>query len=184
MNAFASIQQISRCRRVSSRRLLLLSCALVMVIGCGKPRAKPVTEHQRKEAEHLVAEASFAMNLRDWARAEGLLAKAVKVTPDVGAYWVNLGSTRVRLGNKSGAKDAYQSAIRSYELEANAKPQDADPWLKQVPVLALLGRVDDARALLTKTAKKFPDNRAVRVFVEGKHLDKMMADPSFKQGAL
>ena len=153
--------------------------------GCGAKK-KQITELQRKEADHLVAEANFAMNMRDWARAEGVLAKATSLVPDNGVYWTSLGSMRVRLGNKSGAKQAYLGALKAYEAEAAADKTKADvePWLKQVYVLALLGRVDEGRALLGKIAGRFPGNRHVRAFIEGKQFDKMIADPLFKQAAL
>lgn len=165
--------------------LFALVFASIAVVGC-KPKPKPITELQRKEADHLVAEASFAMNLRDWARAEGLLAKATQLTPDAGVYWLSLGSMRVRLGNKAGAKQAYESALKVFQAEAasDAGKKDPDAWLKQMQVLALLGRTEEARAMLEQTAKRFPDNRNVRAFVDGKQFDRMLADPVFKQGAL
>lgn len=164
---------------------IVVICALALG-GCGKPKPKPVSELKRKEAEHLVAEASFAMNLRDWARAEGLLAKAVQSDPNTGVYWLSLGSMRMRLGNKAAAKEAYEGALKAYQFEADATAAkgDPEPWLKQMQVLALLGRTDEARTMLDRTAKKFPDNRNVRAFVDGKHFDRMIADPMFKQGAL
>lgn len=153
--------------------------------GCGAKK-KEITELQRKEADHLVAEADFAMNMRDWARAEGVLAKATSLVPDNGVYWTSLGAMRVRLGNKAGAKDAYLSALKAYEEEAAADKTKADvePWLKQVYVLALLGRVGDGRSLLEKINRQFPGNRNVRAFIEGKQFDAMLADPLFKQAAL
>ncbi len=66
-------------------------------------------------------------------------------------------------------------------LAAKADAKDPKPWLQQIYVLALLGRTEDARAVLAKTQKKFPDDRAVRVFSEGKQIDKMTADPRFKE---
>jgi tetratricopeptide (TPR) repeat protein len=164
---------------------VVIACGLVMgAAGCG--RKKAITEHQRKEADHLVAEANFAMNLRDWARAEGLLAKATSLVPDNGVLWTSLGSMRVRLGQKSGAKEAYLKALQAYEAEAAADETKADvePWLKQVYVLALLGRANDGRALLDKIGRKFPGNRNVRAFIEGRQFDAMLADPIFKQAAL
>ena len=153
--------------------------------GCGAKKNEN-TEHQRKESNHLVAEASFAMNLRDWARAEGLLARATALAPDNAANWTSLGSMRVRLGNKSGAKQAYLGALQAYEREAAADKTKAnvEPWLKQVYVLALLGRVNDGRALLEKIARQFPGNSKVRAFIDGKQLDRLLADPLFKQSAL
>jgi tetratricopeptide (TPR) repeat protein len=165
--------------------LLFAGVALALVGGC-KPKPKPVTELQRKEAEHLAAEAGFALTIRDWPRADSLLSKAVQIVPDNGMYWLSLGSTRVRAGNKAGAKEAYQGALKAFEREANtdAGRKDPDPWLKQMQVLALMGRVEDARKVLEKTAKQFPENRSVRAFIDSKQFDKMIADPAFKQGAL
>ena len=136
--------------------IVLGLAALLAGAGC-KPKPKPITDLQRKEADHLVAEAGFAMNLRDWARAEGLLAKAVQFTPDTGVYWISLGSMRMRLGNKPGAKIAYEGALKAYADAAKVDTRkEVEPWLKQVQVLALLGRIDDARAMLEKTDKRFP----------------------------
>jgi tetratricopeptide (TPR) repeat protein len=150
--------------------------SLAVVVLCGTPGCSPtskeITSLQRKEAAALDSEAQFALQLKDLARAEGL----------------DLGSIRVRLGKKDAARTAYQGALQAYEgAAANAKAGEAPdpgPWLQQVYVLALLGRVDDARSVLAKAQKKFPESRAVRSFVEGKQIDKMIADPSFKLIAL
>ena len=166
--------------------------ALAVLVLCGtagcSPKSKEITSLQRKEAATLVSEAQFALQLKDLARAEGLMVKAADLCPDTGKYWVDLGSIRVRLGKKDAARTAYQGALKAYEGEAaNAKAgaaPDPGPWLQQVYVLALLGRVDDARSVLAKAQKKFPESRAVRSFVEGKQIDKMVADPAFKLIAL
>lgn len=153
-------------------------------VGCGKAGRKEVTDLQRKEAAHLASEAQFALALRDFARAEGLLAKAVETAPDASALWVTLGSTRVRQGKRDAARAAYQGALKAYEWEAEKNPADPEPWLKQVYVLALLGRVNDGRALLERAVKKFPGHRNVQHFIEGKQLDRILADPAFKEAAL
>ncbi|MES2697434.1 MAG: tetratricopeptide repeat protein [Verrucomicrobiota bacterium] len=163
----------------------LALAALLASTGCG-PKKKEVTELQRKEAAHHASEAQFAVTVRDYTRAEASLLKAVGATPDDGELWVKLGATRVRLGNRDGAGEAYRSALKAYEADA-AEPKaksDPDPLLRQVYVLALLGRVDDARALVEKTAKKFPDNRNVKRFVEEKELDRIVTAPAFKEMAL
>ena len=157
-----------------------LVCGLT---GCGAKKSK-ITDLQRKEAAHLASEADFAINLRDWPRAEGLLTKAVKVCPDTGNYWLSLGTARIRAGNKSGAKEAYQGALKAFADEAGADKNDPEPWLRQAYVLALLGKTEDGRALLEKAAKKFPSDRSVRSFVENKQFDKLIAQPDFKQNAL
>lgn len=169
---------------------VFFALAVLVVLGAAgcRPPPKEITSLQRKEAATLVSEAEFALQLKDLARAEGLLAKAADLCPDTGKYWVDLGSVRVRLGKKDGARTAYQGALQAYEAEV-AKPKaglapESGPWLQQVYVLALLGRVDAARSVLATAQKKFPDSRAVRSFVEGKQIDQMIADPAFKLIAL
>jgi Flp pilus assembly protein TadD len=166
------------------RPLFVIAAALALAATACKPKAKEITSLQRKEAAMLVSEAEFAARqLRDYARAEGLLTKATALCPDNAKYWVDLGALRVRLGNKDAARAAYKSALSAYEglaIDGN----DPQPLLQQVYVLALLGQADNARAVLAKAQKKFPDNRAVRGFTEGGQFDKMLADPRFKEIAL
>src|ERR1700709_2734750 len=82
--------------------LFLLGAGLTA--GCGR---KEITSTQRKEAANLASEAQFALTLRDYARAEPLMAKATEVCGDSSQYWQTLGMVRRKLGNRSGAKDAY-----------------------------------------------------------------------------
>jgi Flp pilus assembly protein TadD len=163
--------------------LLAAAALLALTTGCGAKK-KEITELERKEASLLVSEAQFAMSLRNWAEAETALAKAVEKTPDNPTLWVSLGAMRVRLGKRSEAKSAYESALKTFEAEAKEDKTDPEPWLQQVYVLALLGRTDAGRAMLDKTAKQFPDHRNVKMFVEGKQFDQMLADPKFKEAAL
>lgn len=165
-------------------RLSIIVAAVVLGFGSGCGRDKKITDLQRKEAAHLASEAEFAVTLRDFARAESVLTKVVELCPDTGAYWVSLGSARMRLGNRSRAKASYESALSAYEAEAKREKTDIEPWLAQVSVLALLGRADDARALLDKMAKRFPENRTVRAFIDQKQLDQMLRDPKFKEISL
>lgn len=162
---------------------LLALAALAFGAGC-KPRGKKITDLQRKEALHLDSEAQFAVTMRQWDRAEGLYLKATQLCPDTGSYWMSLGAMELRLSKRDAAKQAYQSALKAFEYEYSLDKTDVQPWLKQVEVLALLGRVDDARAMLEKIAKQYPNERAIRTYIENKGFDRMLADPTFKQNAL
>ncbi len=166
------------------RRLSVWLTAGILVFGASACGRREISEHQRKQAEHLASEADFAMTLRDWARAESVLAQVVELAPDNGAYWISLGSMRMRLGNRDGARAAYRDALKAFEAESKEAEAGADPWMQQVYVLALLGRHDDARAMLEKTARRFPESRTVRGFIEGKRLEAMLQDPKFKELAL
>ena len=164
------------------RSLFFALAALSLAGSACKPKVREITSLQRKEAATLVSEADFAKQLRDLPRAEALYVKATTLCPDDAKYWVDLGSLRVRMGNKDAARTAYKSALAAYEaIKVEADPQ---PLLQQVYVLSLLGRQNDARAVLAKAAKKFPEHRAVRGFSEGGQFDKMIADPRFKEIAL
>jgi len=131
----------------------------------------------------LASEAQFAINVRDWARAEGLLAKTVTLVPDAD-YWIALGSSRVRIGNKAGAKEAYQKALRAFEDEAAVDEKRVEPWLGQITVLALLGRTADSRAAVTKAVKRFPNDSRLKDLVDPKQFEAMLNDPGFRENAL
>lgn len=164
------------------RIALALSVCALLLGGCG--RKKEISEHARKEAAHLTAEADFAMNLRDWPRAESLMAKAAELCPDSGPYWVNLGGVRKRMGNRDGARSAYKKALAAYEDDAREDKANAEAWLQQVYVLALLGQTEDARKRVEKMSRQFPNSAAVRAFIDRRQLDSLLADPLFKEMAL
>ena len=171
-NTFLSRQPLSA---------VLLGLAVLLFAGCGP---KAVTPLQRKQAASLVSEANFAVTLRDFPRAEGLLSQAVGICPDTPEYWMTLGTVRRKLDNRSGAKTAYEQALKAARASAKRMPENSQPLLQQIYVLALLGQGDDARATLEKARREHPSDRALRLFAEGNELDRMLADPTFKELAL
>lgn len=162
---------------------LVLAVAVFAVSGCGK-KHKEITDLERKQAANLASEAQFAATIRDYARAQGLFAQAAELCPDTGAYWLSLGSMQMRLSQRDQARDAYERALTAFEEAADRNKDDSEPALQQLYVLALLGRVDDARSRQTKLLARYPNDRDVRAFVENKSLDRLVSDPSFKTFAL
>ena len=158
---------------------LVLLVTAVVACGCAK-KVKEITEIDRKQAANLASEAQFAATLRDYPRAEGLYAQAAALCPDTGAYWLSLGSMRVRQSHRDDARDAYQRALAAFRETAQKTKADSEPALQQLYVLALLGRVDEARSLQAKLPDQYPGDRDVRAFVDGKRLDQILADPTFK----
>ncbi len=163
--------------------LLVLALGLVLVAGC-KPKPKDISPRQRTEAAHAASEAQFAMSLHDYARAEPLFEQAANLCPDTGDYWVSLGVSRRRQDNKSGAKAAYEKALDAFRDAAELDPKNGELLLQQVYLMALLGRVDDARKTLDKALKAQPNNAALRAFANGKQLDKILQDRSYKELSL
>jgi tetratricopeptide (TPR) repeat protein len=163
--------------------LFFFAVVVLALVGC-KPKPADITSLQRKEAANLVSEAQFAMALRDYTRAEGLLAKATALEFDNGNNWVSLGTMRMRLGQRPAAKKAYESALNAFEAAYKLEPRVPQLYLQQVYALALLGRVDEARTLLVSVEKKHPGDPAVREFVQGKQLDAMLKSALFKEISL
>jgi tetratricopeptide (TPR) repeat protein len=140
---------------------LFLVFGIAGLAGCGE---NPAEQSRRaREAELLAAEAAFAINLRDWPRAEQTLARATELDPGRADLWLSLGSTRVRAGRTTEAREAYLKALRSFERAADAAAAKTDPvpTLEQIRVLA-----------------------RVRAFTEAGGIEQFAADPAFREIAL
>ena len=125
--------------------VMLAALVLSSLTGCGR---KEITVLQRKEAANLASEAQFASTLRDYARAEGLYAKAAELCPDNGEYWVVLGVTRKRLKDNSGAKKAYENAVDAYgDVPPNST---CDVWLDHTVRHTVADWKDRFRGRLTR----------------------------------
>ncbi len=161
-------------RRLS--QFLLLFTA-VLAAGCGQ---KEITPLQRKQGASLASEASFAVTLRDFPRAEGLLVQAVAACPDTPEYWLTLGTVRRRQDNRSGARTAYEQAQKAAKAKFQRDGNNAQALVQQVYALALLDRDDEARKVIERARKDHADNRAIRTFAENNELDRLLADPGFK----
>lgn len=156
--------------------------AAAVLAGC-KDKPREISKAARAEAAQLAAEASFATQIREHARAEGLLARSVELNPEVAEYWLQLGFARRRQGNLDGARDAYKEALalRQAEYKRNKAAEDL---LGQIGIQVLLGKVDAARKLLERAQRDHGDDFEVRKFIEQKRLEAMLADPKLQALAL
>jgi len=161
--------------------VVLVMLALFGLAACGR---KEITALDRKKAAAAASEGQFAVNLRDYSRAEGLYAQATELCPDAPEYWVALGVARKHLNNTSGAKKAYGEAVDAYDAAYKKDKTQPEVLLQKAYVLALLGKIDDARSTLEKAQKNHPDNRNIRMFIESKQLDRLLNAPSFKELAI
>ena len=166
--------------------LVLAAVSLTLLPACGarKPQQKEISELDRKQAALAVSDAQFSVTMRDWAGAERAYAKATEHAPDVGAYWVSLGTARMKLKQRDAAKAAYERALAAFEIEAKRDEKNPEPALRQIYVQALLGRADAARSLQEQVQKRFADHPDVKAFVEQKQLERTLQDPNFKEVAL
>ena len=88
------------------------------------------------------------------------------------------------MANVKGAKEAYEEARSAFRDAYEADRTDSELLLKEVYALALLGRIDDATTTLDKARKKAPEDSQLRMFAENKRLERLVAEPSFKEIAL
>jgi len=160
-------------------------CALALIgllaFGGCKGKRKPVDPTARAEAAQNASEADFAGQIRDYARAETLLVKAVELDPNNHIYWKALGVTHKKRGDNEGARKAYirarDEAAADYE---ESKHQNLLAIMNIVELDVLLGDQDRARRFLEEAAHEHPDNSELQRFVKEKVIDKMLADPSVK----
>lgn len=163
---------------------LLLALGLAGLTGCGE---NPADQARRaREAELLAAEAAFAINLRDWPRAEQTLARATQLDPGRADLWRNLGSILVRVGRTTDARAAYLKALRGFERASDSAAAKSDPvpTLEQIHVLALLGRIPEAQSLAAELPRRFAGHPRVRSFIEAGGVEQLTSDPAFREIAL
>ena len=158
-------------------RASLVLLAVGLLGGCHKE----ISSLDRKEAASTVSEAEFAINLRDWPRAEGLYAKATELCPDNGDYWMSLGMVRMRAGERDGARTAYKKALSAFKDKQDVPGDETEIVVREAYVLVLLGRADEARSLVDKARARRPDDRKLGSFVDSRTIDRIIADPGTKE---
>ena len=165
------------------RVFVLLICAgLALGAGCSK-KNKEVPSGIKAEAASLVSEAQFAMQIREFSRAEELMQRALKLREDMPEYWVTLGMARRRQNNRDGARKAYKTALELH----TARYKDAhlpEELAQQAFVLALLGRGDEALALLNQGLKDHPNNPVMQKMADPRGLPRTFKTEEFKALAL
>ena len=139
------------------KRLPLLLCVVVALLGGCKGKPKIVSDSDKLKAENLVSEAQFSMQIREYSRAEELFQKAIAVREGYPEYWVALGMARRRQDNKDGARDAYKKALGFIE-DRYAETKNEEDLGQKAWVLALLGHTDEAVQFLNKCLKDHPDS--------------------------
>ncbi len=162
------------------KRLFIVSaCAVTLLLsGCSK-KPKEVPEAVKHEAASLMSEAQFAMQIREFSRAEELIQRTIKLQDDVPEYWVSLGMALRKQDKNEGAGKAYQKALGLHadRYEQNKSPEEL---AQQAFVLGLLGRTNDAIKLLDKGLKEFPDSPVMKKMADPRGLPRTFQTAEFK----
>ena len=160
--------------------LLLAACSEKPADKAAAGQPKEVPKIVAAEAANLVSEAAFALQIRDYARAENSLARAVELRPDIPDWWSSLGSARKRQAKIGDARSAYKKALALYKKRYAATVDVAD-LQQQLIMLVLLGREDEARKLLERSCQKQPDQLMLKRLSDGKIVDQLLRDPNIQQ---
>lgn len=169
--------------------------ALVMLMGataCSKeteaagnslPQPKEVSRAVAAEAQGLVEDAAFALQMKDYPRAVESLTKATKLRSDIPEWWVDLGATQKRLNNSSDAKACYKRALAIHE-DRYDKSKNIVNLIPQFHILLLLDREKDARALLENAKKRHGDDPMLKEFIAARGIDALLEDPYIKDNRI
>jgi tetratricopeptide (TPR) repeat protein len=163
--------------------LLFLALAALTVIPACKKKPREYTASEKAQAANYVSEAQFAMQIREFARAEELFQKATTIRDDFPEYWVALGMARRRQDNVKGARQAYEKALglHTERYQSDKRPEEL---VQQAWVTALLGKTDAALKLLQEGSKVHPENETLRKMSTPQGLPRTFQTSQFKDLAL
>ena len=107
-------------------------------------------------AQQFAYAAATAANAGDFALAQSNAARVTELEPSFAEAWVAYGMASVRLGQVEQAKVAYERGLALHQARHRNDPEDANQVLQQIFVLSLLGRSDEAQALLKQAQTEYP----------------------------
>ncbi len=166
------------------KQTLYIAMALALAVSGCKDKPKEIPAIARAEAAQYVGEAEFAMQIRDYARAEGLFARAVELDSEQPRYWLHLGSARKHLNNISGARKAYERARELLQLQYRGDKSSPVPLFAEIQVCILLGKPDDAKNVYDRIVRDHGAEAEVKDFVERRLFDELVTDTNLKAMSL
>ncbi len=146
-------------------------------------QAKEVTTAVAAQANSFMSEAGFAVQIRDWARADETITKALDLRSDFPEWWELRGFAQKQLGKTGDARSSYKKALSLWE-DYYKETKDVQFGMRQILALVLLDRVDEARSLLDTLSKKHATDSTLQQFIRSKGIDRMLTDPDIKQKKL
>lgn len=161
----------------------VLACAAALLAAACSRQTKEVPPAVAAEAKMHISEAQFAIQIREFKRAEELVRRALELRDDVPEYWVTLGMVLRRQDDVSGARKAYEKALALHvaAYKAEKKPEDLG---HQAFVLGLLGRKDEAFKLLDKGIKDHPDSTLLKKMADPRGYPRTFESAEFKALAI
>lgn len=170
--------------------VILMALAALVFAGCGNrgPKRTPgqpraVSATIAAQADEAASDATFALQIQDYARAAQSLKKSLGFRDDIPDRWEALAYAYKHLNQTSDARDAYRRALKLWK-QYYSETKDPGDGMHELYVLIYLGRADEARALAKTLAKANPNNTDVQNFYQNKGVDAMLADPTVQDRSL
>jgi tetratricopeptide (TPR) repeat protein len=140
---------------------LVLAIALCASCSTPPPGGAPAapTADARSRSQQLAAECQTALGAGDFGKAQDAAGEAVRLDPQFEEAWVAYGMASVRLGQADRALQAYERALAVHQAREGQGLSDPAKLYQEIFLLSLLGRSNDAAALLQRAHAKFPDDQ-------------------------
>jgi Flp pilus assembly protein TadD len=141
--------------------LPLALVALALVTSC-----QSSNNANKSRLEQLASQSASALNAKDYSQAQSFAAQATNIDPQFAEGWVACGMASVQLGQIDRARDAYEHALALHESRHRQNPSNPDQVVQQIFVLSLLGRSDEADAMLKQAQKDYPKDQQITTLAQ------------------
>ena len=141
---------------------LLTLLALALLTSCGRTPSDTALARSQK----LATLSAGAFVAKDYSKAQTLAEQATSLDPQFAEAWVAYGMASVQLGQTDRARDAYGHALSLHQAGHRANPSDANQVSQQIFILSLLGRSDEAAALLKRAEAEYPKDEQISKLAE------------------
>ena len=137
---------------------LLIVCSTLLLFTSCRQSSRSADSTNSKA---LAANSAAALNAQDYSKAQELAAQATRLDPEFAEAWVGYGMASVKLGQTDLARKAYERALSLHEVRLQQNPSDANQVFQQIFLLELLGRSDQATALLKRAQADHPNDQQI-----------------------
>jgi tetratricopeptide (TPR) repeat protein len=111
-----------------------------------------------KEAAEKLAEAEAALYQKQWAAASESFHDAILLDPDRSDAWIGRGMTLTQMGDTEEARVHYEEALSICRKTLKVDPLAQEAIRRQIMLLVLLNRANEASALASLGAEAQPDS--------------------------
>jgi Tfp pilus assembly protein PilF len=132
--------------------------------------ATPAGKPPGPDVERDFRTAIALMQAEDWHAAADRLGAITTAQPGLSGAWVNLGITRIKLGDSTGAEAAFRKAI-------DANSQQAEAWNQLGILYRRSGRLEEAQSTYNEALKHDPGHANAHWNLAILH-DRYLPDPA------